>query len=243
MNFCNDLLRELFDFVGGDYISHHSVSKQWKEVIQKKMDKEETLWNVLFPGVNTLHNCPLNVPVGTVKTDKNIFKNIQHWLKKYIKINYRLLEQIPLYSKVPGELFTEEWRQYFELIRDTINQQPLYKLLGLVKYFNGEGGIGCSRAENLFAQFKFGDREDTDKMQKLRTLKNWICWGTVYDDDQLLGYMFQELLWIDLEKMYSYLSGEIPRPPPDFLYYISEEDEMYLNFNYGVTISDIKQYS
>ena len=65
----------------------------------------------------------------------------------------------------------------------------------------------------------------TYAMKILKKTKNWICWNPIFDDGEIEGYEFNRQLWFDLEKLYSFITGENCRDPPDFPLYISADSD------------------
>jgi len=244
MNFCDNLLREILSFLGEDYISYYCVSKQWKSVIRKKMDREETLWNFLFPDFNPLIGCPLNVPMGLLKSDKNIIEKIENWFSKYGTQKYKkykiLALEPPLYCEdTSDKLFTEEWTIYFNSIENRIYEKiPLFKLLGVATDLK-PGLYSHSYAEILFLNFKMVDCKNATKIRHINKTKDWMCWERVYDDEEFVGYIFKEQLWKDLEKIYSYISGKPIRALPNMPSFV----DRWVFHDSRIDIKKIEEYS
>ena len=245
MDFCSDIIREILKYTD-DCMPCALISPSWRDLVQEKIEEELTIWQILFPQGIPFKTDPMpDISLGNFqdrKTKQVFTDTVEKWLKRMGDTNpkgvgersdKRAYERrvkdynIPLIDEKWDPkcqqdkifIFTKEWRKYFNSVRFRIYAAiPIYSFVDCEKYHRDP--ICNSSAEGLLLNFRFEDRLNPNLMKKLEKTKDWICWNPIVDDGEIDGYEFDEQIWKDLEKVYSYVTGNPSRDPPEFPLYI-----------------------
>ena len=234
MDFCSDIIREILKYTD-DCMPCALISPSWRELVQEKIEEELTIWQILFPQGISFKTDPMpDISLGNFqdrKTKQVFTDTLEKWLKRMgdkrsyerrVKdYNIPLIDEKwdPKCQQDKIFIFTKEWRKYFNSVRFRIYAAiPIYSFVDCEKYHTNP--IYNSAAEGLLLNFRFEDRLNPKLMKKLEKTKDWICWNPIIDDGEIDGYEFDEQIWRDLEKVYSYITGYSAREPPEFPSYI-----------------------
>ena len=249
MDFCSDIIREILKYTD-DCMPCALISPSWRELVQEKIEEELTIWQILFPQGIPFKTDPMpDISLGNfqdIKTKQVFTDTVEKWLTRMGDTNpkgvgersrgrsdKRAYERrvkdynIPLIDEKWDPkcqqdkifIFTKEWRKYFNSVRFRMYAAiPIYSFVDCEKY--NTNPICNSSAERLLLNFRFEDRLNPKLMKKLEKTKDWICWSPIVDDGEIDGYEFDEQMWKDLEKVYSYVTGNTIRDPPEFPLYI-----------------------
>ena len=244
MDFCSDIIREILKYTD-DCMPCAFISPSWRESVQEKIEEELTIWQVLFPAAIPFTADPMpDILLGNLqdkKTRQVYVERVEKWLKRWgdkrgyerrVKdFNIPLIGEkwTPKCQQDKIFIFTKEWRKYFNSVRFRLYAvTPIYSFVGggrVAGYNTTINSRGLlldfrSRGESLLLNFRFEDKLNRTLMKKLEKTKDWICWNPIIDDGEIDGYEFDEQIWRDLEKVYSYITGFPVRDPPEFPLYI-----------------------
>lgn len=233
----NDILREIINYTD-NYVDLSVVSEDWRNIVQEKLE-DTYLWPIIFPNSNPFVSNPMpDIKLGKLqeRDERKVFiDSLENWIYKITGVSEKKEKEkiidVVLFrntwentAKYPAYvLFNKEWRTYLNNVRIRIYKKiPLYKFISEIKE---EEDNDEDKGLKLLRSFKWNDQFDEKTMKILKKTKNWICWNPIFDDGEIEGYEFNRQLWFDLEKLYSFITGENCRDPPDFPLYISADSD------------------